>query len=182
MKGEKKIKKIKNWDPCSHPHQCLLGSLWSRLNRTKISQLLALAGLILVPSPYSLLLSSHLGKESEKTCRQNHWKNEQEIQPHENKGGEGMNISLLSEGQKKVEMLVYLVIMWWQKSLHQKVWRVTVVQRHWPCLALHWFTSLSTGKVFLIHSQKLPFQDNIDTVGVTSSTYLQSSAVLYPHI
>lgn len=84
MKEEKKIKKLKNWDPYPHPHQCLLGSLWSRPKRTKISQLLALAGLILVLSPYSLLLASHLGKQSEKTSRQNHWKNEQEIQPHEN--------------------------------------------------------------------------------------------------
>lgn len=54
MEGEEQIKKIKNWDPC--PHQGLLGWLWSRQIRTKISQLLALAGLIPGPSPCSLHL------------------------------------------------------------------------------------------------------------------------------
>lgn len=73
--------------------------------------MLALAGFILGPSPYSLLLSSHLRKQSEKISKQNHWKNEQEIQPHENKGEEGNeHIFAQQGGKKRVEILAYLVI------------------------------------------------------------------------
>lgn len=159
MKGEKKIKKIKNWDPCPHPHQCLLGSLWSRLNRTKISLLLALAGLILVLSPYSLLPSSHLGKQSEKPPGKTTGKMSKKFNLMRIRGGgrgEGMNISLLSEGKKKSRSIGLLGHHVMTKIFASKSWTVTVVQRHWPCLALHWFTSLSTDISFPVTETAIP--------------------------
>lgn len=137
MKGEKKIKKIKNWDPCPYPHQCLLRSLWSRLNKHP-----PVAGF----SPYSLLLSSHLGKPSKKTPGKTIGKMSKKFNLMRRRVGKEWTHLCSVKGKKSVvETLVCLVIVWWQKTLHQKAWKVTVVQRH--CLALHWFTSLSTGKV-----------------------------------
>lgn len=76
--------------------------------------------------------------------------------------GKARNIFLLSERKKRRNcgLLGHHVM---TKSLHQKAWMVTVVQRHWSCPALHSLTSLPADKVFLFHSQKLPFQDTIDT-------------------
>lgn len=175
MKEERNIKKIKNWDPCPYPHQCLLGSLWSTLNRTKISQLLALAGLILFLSPYSLLLSSHL-KKSEKDSRQNHLKSTSWEQ-----GWGNNHIFAQWRKEKKVEILVCLVIWWWQifasKSLESNNSSETL-------LCLPYIGSLLFQLIryfFSIHRNCLS-RITLSHVRVTSSTYLQSSAILCPYI